>query len=294
MLKKLVLAALAAGTLGVAGFAYAKTQREHWNSPGEAFKIIDNTYYVGTGGIGVYLITTPQGHFLIDGALQESVPQIEGHIKELGFKLTDVKYLLTSHAHLDHTGGLAQLKKDTGATMISSEGDWSALESGAYLGSESNHSLNSVPVKVDRTIADGGALTLGGVTLKANITPGHTRGCTSWGWQVKEGGKSYDVLDFCSATVAANRLVGPPQYPGIVTDYERTFVKVRKMHVDVFLAPHPEFYDEAAKRAKQKAGASANPFIDPTEFGPFIDKAEADFKKQLAAQEAALKAKKTP
>jgi metallo-beta-lactamase class B len=272
--------------------AFAQSARAHWNSPGEAFKIIDNTYYVGTGGIAVYLITTPQGHFLIDGAVAESVPQIERHIKELGFNLSDVKYLLNSHAHLDHSGGLAQLKKDTGAILVASEGDKSALESGSYLGSESNHALDSVPVKVDRTIGDGQTLTLGGVTLTANLTPGHTRGCTSWGWTAKEGAKSYAVLDFCSVSVAANRLVGPPQYPGIVSDYEKTFAKAKTMHVDVFLAPHPEFFRMAQKRAAQKAGASANPFIDPNAFQPFIARAEADFRKQLAAQEAALKKRK--
>ena len=271
--------------------ASAQSARAHWNSPGEAYRIIDNTYYVGTGGIAVYLIPTPQGLFLIDGALPESVPQIEQHIKQLGFKLSDVKYLLNSHAHYDHTGGLAQLKKDTGATFIASEGDKSALESGSYLGSESNHSLDSAPIKVDRTIGDGETLTLGGVTLTANITPGHTRGCTSWGWQVHDSGKTYNVLDFCSATVAANRLVGPPQYPGIVADYEKTFAKAKTMRVDVFLAPHPEFYGMAAKRAAQRAGASANPFVNPNEFAQFIARAEADFTKQLAAQKAALKAR---
>ena len=211
--------------LGVS--ASAQSQREHWASPGEAFKIIDNTYYVGTGGIAVYLITTPQGHFLIDGAVPEAAAQIEQHIKDLGFKPSDVKYLLTTHAHFDHTGGLAQLKKDTGATFLAMEGDVSALESGSYLGSESNHSLDSVPIKVDRALKPGEQLTLGGVTLTANLTPGHTRGCTSWGWTVQDGGKAYQVLDFCSATVAANRLVGPPQYPGIVADYTKTFAKAK-------------------------------------------------------------------
>ncbi len=271
--------------------ASAQTQRERWNEPSEAFRIIDNVYYVGTGGLGSYLITTPQGHFLIDGALPESVPQIEQHIKALGFKLTDVKYLLNSHAHYDHSGGLQQLKKDTGATFAAMDGDVSALEGGFYLGSESNKSLSAPPVKADRVLHDGDTLTLGGISLKANLTPGHTRGCTSWSMTVHDNGKPYEALIFCSATVAANRLVGPPQYPGIVADYRKTFAKAKTMKVDVFLAPHPEFFDLAGKRAKQKGGATANPFIDPGAFQPFMKALEAAFDRDLKAQETALAAK---
>jgi metallo-beta-lactamase class B len=271
--------------------ASAQTQRERWNEPGEAFRVIDNVYYVGTAGLGAYLIATPQGHFLIDGALPESVPQIEQNIKALGFKLTDVKYLLNSHAHYDHSGGLQQLKKDTGATFAAMEGDISALEGGFYLGSETEKDFGAPPVKVDRILRDGDTLTLGGVTLKANLTPGHTRGCTSWGLMVRDQGKPHEALIFCSATVAANRLVGPPQYEGIVADYRKTFAKTKTMKVDVFLAPHPEFFDLAGKRAKQKAGAAANPFIDPGAFQPFMARLEAAFERDLKTQETALAAR---
>jgi metallo-beta-lactamase class B len=171
------------------------------------------------------------------------------------------------------------------------EGDVSALEGGFYLGSEGNKAFNAPPIKVDRVLKDGDTLTLGGVTLKANLTAGHSRGCTSWGMSAKEGGKTYQVLNFCSATVAANRLIDPPQYPGIVEDYRKTFVKAKAMQVDVFLAPHPEFFDLRGKREKQKAGARTNPFIAPAEFPVFIAAAEKAFERDLAAQEAAAKAK---
>ncbi len=266
------------------------TQREAWNLPTEPFKIIDNVYYVGTAGLSSFLFVTPEGDILLDAALPESAPQIEANIKKLGFKLSDVKILLNSHAHFDHSGGLAQLKKDTGAKLIASEGDRSALEGGFYLGSETNKAMSGPPVKVDEAIKDGDKLTLGGFTLTAHLTPGHTRGCTSWGWTAHDGGKDYSALVFCSATIAANRLVDPPQYKGIVADYRATFLKASKYKVDVFLAPHAEFYGLPGKRAKIAAGAP-NPFIVPGEFQTFIAKQQADFDIGLKDQEAKAAAK---
>src|SRR5262249_48073929 len=137
-----------------------------WTEPTPPFKIIDNIYWVGTEGLASFLITTPAGDFLIDGGVPGNAPRIEKSVQALGFNLTDVKILLNTHAHFDHSGGLAQLKHDTGAPLYASAGDVSALESGSYLGSENDHKLDSVPVKVDRTLHDGEELTLGGVTLR--------------------------------------------------------------------------------------------------------------------------------
>jgi metallo-beta-lactamase class B len=269
----------------------ASAQRESWNQPTAPFKIIDNVYYVGTAGLSSFLFVTPDGDILLDAALPDSAPQIEANIQKLGFKLSDVKILLNSHAHFDHSGGLAQIKKDTGVKLIASEGDRSALEGGFYLGSESAKGMGAPSVKVDEAIKDGYKLTLGGFTMTAHMTPGHTRGCTSWGWTAHEGGKDYSALVFCSATIAANRLVDPPQYKGIVADYRATFAKAAKMKVDVFLAPHAEFYDLPAKRAKLATGGP-NPFIVPGEFQAFIAKQKADFEPGLKAQEAKAAAKK--
>ena len=268
------------------------TQRETWNLPSEPFKIIDNVYYVGTAGLSSFLFVTPDGDILLDAALPESAPQIEANIIKLGFKLSDVKILLNSHAHFDHSGGLAQLKKDTGAKLIASEGDRSALEGGFYLGNESVKAMSGPPVKVDEAIKDGYELTLGGFTMMAHLTPGHTRGCTSWGWTAHEVAKTYSALVFCSATIAANRLVDPPQYQGIVADYRATFAKAARFKVDIFLAPHAEFYGLAAKRAKLAPGAP-NPFIVPGEFETFIAKQKADFDVGLKDQDAKAAAKKT-
>jgi metallo-beta-lactamase class B len=286
-------AAAALTALAYAGVAFAQSWPGAWTTPTPGFRIIDNVYWVGTEGLASYLITSPKGHILIDAGVAADAPLIEKNIAALGFRLKDVKVLLNSHAHFDHSGGLAQIKKDSGATLIASAGDRSALEGGFYLGSESNHAFDAPPVKVDSLIAEGQSVALGGVTLTAHLTPGHTRGCTSYSFVVHDAGRALNALVFCSATVAANRLVGRPQYPGIVSDYLATFAKARAMRVDVFLAPHPEFFAMAQKRAKRAPGA-ANPFVDPSEFPAFIDRAEAEFKLQLAAQESALHAKAIP
>jgi metallo-beta-lactamase class B len=261
---------------------------ESWNTPTEPFHLIDNVYYVGTRGLASYLFKTRDGLILLDGALPESAPLIEAHIQKLGFKLSDVKILLNSHAHYDHSGGLAQLKKDTGARLYAMDGDVSALEGGFYLGSENEKDKSAPPVKVDKVLKDGDTVSLGGVTLKAHLTPGHTRGCTSWGQTVNHQGKPYELLVFCSATVAANRITPPLQYPGIVEAYRKTFAKAKAMKVDIFLAPHPEFFGLEGKRAKLKDGAP-HPFINPDEFKPFMERMEADFEKLLAERTAALK-----
>jgi metallo-beta-lactamase class B len=279
----LLIACLSGLTLSA---AHADSLRERWNRPTTPFRIIGNIYYVGTEGLGSYLIRTEQGHILLDGGLVESAPLIAKNIEALGFALTDVKILLNSHAHFDHSGGLAELKRRTGARLVASEADKSALESGSYLGSEADHSLDSVPVAVDRAIRDGAQVKLGDTTMTANLTPGHTRGCTSWSMSVREAGQTSRVLFFCSASVALNRLIAAPQYPGIVHDYQTTFERAKHMRVDVFLAPHAEFFHLADKR-ERLGKTAANPFIDPREFPSFIEKAEADFRTQLAAQRAA-------
>ena len=274
---------LAAALAALLCAAKPPSQREIWNAPAEPFHLIDNVYSVGPAGLATYLFKTQEGLIVLDAALPESVPLIEANIQKLGFKLSDVKILLNSHAHFDHSGGLAQLKKATGAKLYAMEADVSALEGGFYQGSESDKSMSAPPVKVDKVLRDGDTVSLGGVTLKAHLTPGHSPGCTSWGQTVQHQGKPYELLVFCSATVAANRIKPPLQYPGIVEAYRTTFAKTKAMKVDIFLAGHPEFFDMAGKRAKLKDGAP-HPFINPSEFKPFIERMEAAFEKALASQ----------
>jgi metallo-beta-lactamase class B len=243
---------------------------------------------VGTDNLGIYLIHTRAGDILIDAGVPEVADQVEANLKTLGFDVKNIKILLNSHAHFDHSGGLAQIKRDSGAKLVASELDRESLENGHYLGSETVKAFDAPPVKVDRAIKDGDTVSLGGVTLTANITPGHTRGCTSWTLPVVEAGKSHKVIFFCSATVAANRLAPNPQYPGIIADYRRTFDKAHALKPDVYLAAHTNFFDMAGKRARQLADPKgANPFIVPGEFDRALDRFEADFDTELARQQKA-------
>lgn len=252
-----------------------------WIEPIAPFRITGEVYYVGTRGLASYLIATQEGHFLIDGGLPENASLIAENIRSLGFDVKDVKYLLNSHAHFDHSGGLAALKKLSGAMMISSEGDRWALENGLVPGSEDDPNFAAPPVKVDRTIGDGENLTLGGATLTAHLTPGHTKGCTSW--TMNSGGKG--ILFFCSATVANNRLSGPPQYEGIIGDYRKTFAGTKTWRPDIFLANHPEFFAMDEKRARQIDG-DENAYVDPDEFPAMMTTLEAAFEKALVEQTA--------
>ncbi|MDP1599331.1 MAG: subclass B3 metallo-beta-lactamase [Phenylobacterium sp.] len=262
-----------------------------WTTPTEPFKIAGNLYYVGTAGIGAYLITTPQGHILIDGAMPGSAKDIEASITKLGFAPSEVKVLLNTHAHFDHAGGLAELKRDTGAKLAASAGDKIALETGKYPGSEEVKAFDFAPVKVDRALEDGERLSMGGIALTAHLTPGHSAGCTTWTFPVMIEGVSRQAMIYCSTSVAANRLVSKtkgPQYPGIVADYEQSFAKLKTMKADVFLAPHAEQFGMTEKRAALAAGGP-NPFIDPGLLQKTVAASEKAFREELAKQQDAAK-----
>jgi len=270
-----------------AALAAAQKQFPSWFANVEPFRVIgeadQGVYFVGTEGLGMYFIPTEEGHIVIDGGMPGQGAYIAEAIKTLGYDPADVKILLNSHAHLDHSGGLAELKQLTGAKLLASEGDRSALEGGFYLGSEDDASMTAPPVNVDQIIADGEVVKLGDVALIAHLTPGHTRGCTSWTMDVEQGGRSYKTLFFCSASVAANRLVGPPQYEGIVEDYRKTFALTRDWKPDVFLSNHPQFFGMAAKQEKLAAGDPLA-FVDDSEFSVFIAKMEQAFEAELEKQ----------
>lgn len=269
---------------------FLATVMQKWTAPFEPFQLVGNIYYVGTDGIAVYVIKTSQGLILMDTAMSQSTGMIKDNIAKLGFKVADIKIILNSHAHLDHTGGFAEIKKETGAQLIAGERDKPLLEGGYYPGDEKNEDLAFPPVKVDRTVKEGDKVTLGDTTLTAHATPGHSPGCTSWEMTVKDGSQDRKVLFFCSGTVALNRLVGQPTYPGIVDDYRATYVKVKAMKIDVLLGPHPEVYGMQAKRAQMKDGAP-NPFVNPGELATYATGLSEAFDKQLAKQTAALEKK---
>jgi len=258
-----------------------------WMAPFPPFHLIDNIYYVGTDGIAVYVIKTSDGLILMDTAVPQATGMLKDNIAKLGFKESDIKVILNTHAHFDHTGGFAEIKKDTGAQLIAGARDKPLLEGGYYPGDEQNADIKFPPVKVDRAVGEGDKVTLGDTTLTAHATPGHSPGCTSWEMTVKDGGQNRQVLFFCSGTVALNRLVGNPTHAGIVDDYKSTYAKVKAMKIDVLLGPHPEVYGMQAKRAQMKDGAP-NPFVQPGELATYAATLEADFDKALARQTAAL------
>ncbi len=271
-------AALAASSAGAA--------EPSWTRPVEPFRIVANVYYVGSEGLSAYLIVSPKGDVLLDGTLAENAPLIERNIEKLGFKPTDVKVLVASHAHNDHVGGLARLKQDTGASFWASAGDRWALEHGRHRG-DTNYGVGTFPpVKVDHVLSDGETVRLGDIALTAILTPGHTPGCTTWSLPVREGGRALSVVFPCSTSVAGNILVGNRAYPGIVADYRASFARLKTLKADVVLPNHPDMADVLGREARRRGG-DAKAFIDPGQLPKMVAATERAFDAGLAKQTAA-------
>ena len=256
-----------------------------WDEPAEPFRVAGNVYSVGTKGIGVYLITSRYGHILLDGATEKGAAVVEANIQSLGFKLSDVKYIIETHAHWDHVGGIAKIKADTGAALVTLEGDRKALEAGQHDGDNVNGVGRFPAVEVDTVIDDGTILVLNGLALTAHLTPGHTKGCTSWTTNVVEKGVPYSVLFYCSATTAGNVLVGNQAHPDIVADYRKSFATFKTMKADILLTNHPSAADVAKKRAAQKAGR-ADAFVDRKTLPKLVADQEKAFEAELKRQQA--------
>lgn len=248
-----------------------------WNAPFPAHKVIGNVYFVGSAELASFLITTPQGDILINSDFETTVPVIRASVEKLGFKFTDIKILLGSHAHGDHMEGDALVKELSGARVMAMEQDVPWLR---------KMTPGGKPHPIDRILKDGDQVTLGGTTLVAHLTAGHTPGCTTWTTKVEENGKSYNVLIVCSVGFNPGYvLVNNKDYPSIADDYARSFKVLRTLPVDVFLGAHGSFYGLPAKYAKLQQGG-ANPFIDPAGFKAYVDDKEKAFNTELAAQKA--------
>ena len=286
-MKRLILAA-AASLLALTSAAHADGMPANWTKPTKPYRVVGNIYYVGTEGISSWLITSSEGHVVLDGGPNaETGKQIERNIASLGFQLTDVKMLINTHAHFDHAGGLAQLKADIpGAKLWISRGDEPAMEQGHHIGDNENGPTPMPAVKVDRAFGDQTKLKLGEIAMVAHLTPGHTIGCTSWTTAVVEKGRPLNVTFPCSLSVAGNVLVGNKTHRTIVADYRASFAKLRAIPTDVMLPAHEEQGNLLAKRQKQLRG-DPNAFVDPTELARFVDASEAAFNKELARQQAA-------
>ena len=251
-----------------------------WHAQFPAFRIAGNLYYVGTADLAVYLVRTPQGNILINSDFAEDVPTVRKSIEQLGFKYSDTKIVLISHAHGDHDEGVGQIQKDTGARVMVMEGDVAEVQSTAP---------GRPGAKVERTLHDGDKVELGGSTLVAHLTPGHTRGCTTWSMQVDEGGKKLNAVIIGSPNVNPGYiLAGNKNYPAIAQDYEKTFKVLKSLPVDLFLGAHGAYFGMKAKYERMKAGG-ANPFIDPAGYHAYVAEREAAFRKEWERQKQGQK-----
>lgn len=271
--------------LSSAAYSQATATYRAMNQPVTPFHIIGNIYYVGASDVTSFLIVTPAGDILLDGGFVETAPQIEANIQKLGFKLADVKFLLNSHAHFDHAGGLAELKKRTGAQMVAMQGDAAVLVDGGFTDFYFGGKQQFPPIKPGRVIHDGDIVTLGGVTLTAHNTPGHTRGCTTWTMATEENGKTYKVVFAGSASILSGysfikRPGHPESYPGIGADYDKTVRALQSLPCDVFLASHGSFFNLEDKREALTKGAKENPFIDPAGYQAYV----ADVQKSVEGE----------
>lgn len=261
-----------------------------WTEPLPPFRIAGNLYYVGSKGLANYLITTPQGNILINSGLEANVPMISASIEKLGFHFKDTKILLISHAHFDHDAGSATIKQLTGARYMVMDADVPVVESGGKADFQygNDRSFLYKPTKVDRVLHDGDKVTLGGTVLVAHLTPGHTKGCTTWTMRVTDGGKTYDVVIVGSPNVNPGyKLVNNAAYPQIAADYERMFRVLKSLPCDIFLGAHGSYFDLEAKypRLKTAAAGAANPFVDPNGHKAYVAEREQAFLTELAKQQ---------
>jgi metallo-beta-lactamase class B len=264
----------------------ATAQSPDWTEPFPAFHIAGNLYYVGSKGLATYLIATPAGHILINSDLEANVPMIRTSVEKLGFKFSDIKVLLISHAHWDHDAGSAMIKQLTGAKYMVMDADVPVVESGGKEDFQYGNTPTSLypATKVDRVLQDGDEVKLGDAVLVAHLTPGHTKGCTTWTMKVKEGGKEYNVAIVGSPNVNPGyKLVDNAKYPQIASDYERMFRVLRSLPADIFLGAHGAYFGMEAKYARLRDGATS-PFVDPEGYKKFVADKEQEFRAELAKQ----------
>jgi metallo-beta-lactamase class B len=292
---RLILLGAAASLVVFLGYQWQAAIKRNRSVPDEPFQIADNLYYVGATGVTSFLLTGPEGHVLIDGGYPETAPLIIASIAKLGFNIRDVKVLLNSHAHSDHAGGLRELQEASGAELWISEGDADAVATGSgadaalgRLGILRFFGLFRFPAaRVDHRFKDGAVIRLGPLALTAHVTAGHTRGCTSWSFPVRHGDRELLAVDICSLTLFPFvSLVESEAYPGIRSDFERSFSTLRSLPADIFLGSHAEFFDmDRKRRERAKAKDPAELFIDRDGYLSFIDRAEKRFRKALADQQ---------
>ncbi|HWR16680.1 MAG TPA: subclass B3 metallo-beta-lactamase [Terriglobales bacterium] len=264
--------------------AQTRPEWREWNQPVEPFRIIGNIYYVGASDITSFLIASPKGHILLDGGFAETAPQIRDNIRKLGFKVEDVKYLLLTQSHFDHAAGLAALKRWSGAKFVASREDGGQVARGGKGDFQWGDEVSFEPVTTDQFIQDGDTLELGGNRMVARITPGHTKGCTTWTTVAEEKGKRYNVVFLCSTTAPGYNLVGNREYPTIIEDFRKTFQLLHSMSCDVMLGAHGSFF-QLNKKRELLAKSKTNPFVDRQELSAFVQKSKVEFEAEVKRQQ---------
>lgn len=262
-----------------------------WYAPQEPFAVYGNTYYVGTGGISAVLVTSAAGHILIDVGGPKSPPQIVAHIRKLGFKVEDIRYILNSHAHHDHGGGIAELQKLSGATVLASPASLDIISSGQPDKTDPQfpNLVPMTPVTKTRVIHDGEVVRLGPIALTAHFTPGHTKGGTSWTWQSTENGRLANMVYADSLYAMSGdgvRFSANPGYPNAKAAVEGSIATVASLKCDVLVAAHPELGGLWERKAKQPALGNAA-FIDRDACRAYAAKARAWLAQTLAEDAAA-------
>ncbi len=258
-----------------------------WTNPFPPFRIAGNLYYVGSEDLASYLIVTPQGDILINSSLESSVPLIRKSVETLGFKFSDIKILLISHAHYDHCAGSARIKQLTGARYYVMDADVSVVESGGKTDFNygADPAMHFPPTHIDRVLHDGDTVRLGGSVLTARLTPGHTKGTTTWTMDETEAGRTLHVVIVGSPNVNAGyKLVGNKAYPHIAEDYRHSFQVLNSLPCDIFLGAHGAYFGLAAKYPRFKAGDS-NAFVDPASYKAWIADRERAFQAELKRQQ---------
>ena len=264
--------------------AFLRAQNSTWDEPFPPYRIADNLYYVGSKGLASFLITTSEGCILINTGFERTVPIIRSNIEALGHRMTDIKIILGSHAHSDHMEGNALARELSGAKVYVMGGDAQVITSGGK-GQYLYPAGDWKPCPVDRVLHDGDKVTLGEATLTAVLTPGHTRGCTTWTMRVTDRGKSYLAVIVGSPNVNDGYLlVNNKDYPEIAKDFARTFATLKAIPCDIFLGAHGDYYGMLAKVEKMKSNPDVNPFVDPEGYRAWIANREKAYLENLRRQ----------
>ena len=262
------------------------TPPEGWTTAYPAHRVIGNLYTVGTGSLGVFLVATDDGHILINTGLEDSARLIRENIESVGFHLEDVRILLTMQAHYDHTAALAEIKALSGAEMWATADDARVLEDGGASDAQFGECVNFRfrPLTVEKILADGDVIELGGVRLRTHEHPGHTEGSSSYSMTIREDGRDYRVAIANMGTInAGKKLVVDPTYPGVAEDFAETYEKQKEMAVDVWVAAHGEQYGLSEKHTPGQA-YSADTFVDPDGFLAEVARLERIYLEQIAAE----------